>query len=84
MATAVLGNRVDATLKQEFEETANDLGLSATSALTVFMKRFVAEGGFPFEVRQRVPTKQEYEAEMLRRLADMEAGNYTVHELVEA
>ena len=52
-ATIPLGNRVDATLKREFDSTAEKLGLTPTVALTVFMKRFVTDGGFPFDVRKR-------------------------------
>jgi len=48
-ATVPLVNRVDATLKREFDSTAEELGLTPTVALTVFMKRFVADGGFPFD-----------------------------------
>lgn len=51
-ATVPLVNRVDATLKREFDSTAEELGLTPTVALTVFMKRFVANGGFPFDVRK--------------------------------
>ncbi|MDM8300341.1 type II toxin-antitoxin system RelB/DinJ family antitoxin [Collinsella tanakaei] len=81
--TAPLGNRVDINLKRAFEATAEDLGLSATSALTVFMKRFVEEGGFPFDVRRRVPSESEYTAEMDARHRSMRNGNEAEHDLVE-
>lgn len=81
--TVSLGSRVDAGLKAEFDETATDLGLSPSAAITVLMKRFVDEGGFPFEVRRYVPSKREYEAKMLSTLDAMRAGQETVHELVE-
>ncbi len=81
--TAPLGNRVDVNLKRAFEATAEELGLSATSALTVFMKRFVEDGGFPFDVRRRVPSELEYAAEMDTRYRAMRDGNETEHDLVE-
>lgn len=83
-ATAPLGNRVDVNLKREFDSTAEDLGLSSTAAITVFMKRFVADGGFPFDVRCPVPTEMEYTAEMDARYRRMTAGQAVEHELVEA
>lgn len=83
-ATVPLGNRVSPVLKREFDETAEELGLTPTAALTVFMKRFVAEGGFPFDVRRHVPTSREYAAEMDSRYQRMLAGNETEHDLVEA
>ena len=84
VATAPLGNRVDVNLKREFDATAEDLGLSSTAAITVFMKRFVADGGFPFEVRRAVPTEAEYAAEMDARYRRMAAGASIEHDLVEA
>lgn len=83
-ATVPLSNRVDATLKSEFDKTAIELGLTPTSALTVFMKRFVEEGGFPFEVRRKVPSRAEFAAEMEARYERMLAGHETEHELMEA
>lgn len=81
--TAPLGNRVDINLKRAFEVTAEDLGLSATSALTVFMKRFVEDGGFPFDVRRRIPSESEHTAEMDARYRSMRDGNEAEHDLVE-
>lgn len=83
-STVPLGNRVDANLKRAFDATAEELGLSPTSALTVFMKRFVEEGGFPFAVRKRVPTEAEYAAEMDARYRAMRNGSEQAHDLVEA
>lgn len=83
MATTTLSNRVDPLLKREFELTAESIGISTTSALTVFMKRFVADGGFPFDVVAHVPSEREYAAEMDARLARMVAGNETEHNLIE-
>lgn len=82
-ATVALGNRVDANLKRAFEDTAEDLGLSATAALSVLMKRFVDEGGFPFAVRRKTPTEAEYAAEMDSRYREMLAGHEAEHDLVE-
>ncbi len=82
-ATLPLSNRVDANLKREFDATAAELGLSSTSALTVLMKRFVDEGGFPFDVRRRVPGREEYVREMEARYERMLAGHETEHDLIE-
>lgn len=84
--TAPLGNRVDVNLKREFEKTAEDIGITSTAALTVFMKRFVSDGGFPFAVRRPapVPTEEQFAAEMDARYRRMLDGEYVVHDLVEA
>lgn len=79
-----IGSRVDVNLKRAFDETAEELGLTPTSALTVLMKRFVDEGGFPFAVRKRVPTQAEFADEMDARYRAMVEGGETAHDLVEA
>lgn len=83
-ATAPLGNRVDVNLKREFDKTAEDIGMTSTAAITVFMKRFVSDGGFPFAVRRPVPTEAEFSAEMETRYRRMLAGEESEHELMEA
>lgn len=82
-ATIPLGNRVDANLKRAFDATAEELGLTPTAALTVFMKRFVSDGGFPFDVRKHIPSQSEFVADMDARYQRMLAGHETEHELVE-
>lgn len=80
-ATVPLGNRVDASLKREFDATAEELGLTPTAALTVFMKRFVHDGGFPFAVRKPTPTRAEFTDEMDARYERMLAGQENEHAL---
>lgn len=82
-ATVPLSNRVEVNLKREFDETAEELGLTSTAALTVLMKRFVAEGGFPFAVKRTTPSAAEYAADMDERYRRMLSGDETEHDLVE-
>lgn len=82
--TVPLGNRVDLELKREFDMTAEEIGISSTAALTVFMRRFVADGGFPFDVKVPVPTRERFTEEMFARYQRMLAGHETEHDLVEA
>ena len=73
--TVALGSRVDSRLKSEFDETATELGLSPSAALTVLMKRFVDDGGFPFEVRLKsrvAPFASEEEADAFIDAAGLE------------
>lgn len=44
--------RVDAELKQQAEELFDDLGLSLSSAITLFLKSAVSHEGIPFEIRR--------------------------------
>ena len=43
--------RIDEQTKDSAEEIANSIGLSLSAAINIFLKRFVIEQGFPFDVR---------------------------------
>ena len=81
--TIAVTRRFDKNLLIEFDSTADAIGISPTSAMTVFMKQFVAHRGFPFEVKVPVPTKDEYIREMDEIFAEMRAGKAEAHELIE-
>lgn len=51
-ATATLNTKVDEQEKQRFVATAESLGMNASTALKVFVRKFNECGGFPFEVRK--------------------------------
>ena len=57
MATSNINIRVDTELKQSAERLFDDLGLSMTSAITMFLKSAVLNNGIPFEVR-RIPNAE--------------------------
>lgn len=57
MATTNINVRVDTELKQSAEALFNDLGLSMSSAITMFLKSAVSHDGIPFEVK-RVPNSE--------------------------
>lgn len=52
----VVSARIDEQTKIEAERIANTIGLSLSTAINVFLNRFVAEQGFPFGVT--VPKQQ--------------------------
>ncbi|MDR2896677.1 MAG: type II toxin-antitoxin system RelB/DinJ family antitoxin [Propionibacteriaceae bacterium] len=52
MKTATLTTRIDPALKAEAEATAAPLGITLSQAVNIFIHRFVACGGIPFEVSQ--------------------------------
>lgn len=55
MATATINICIDSTLKQEAETLFDELGLTLSSAITVFLRTAVNHNGLPFEVRRFVP-----------------------------
>lgn len=43
--------RVDSNLKNEVEKIFNELGLSTSQAITLFLKKVKMERGIPFELK---------------------------------
>ncbi len=47
---ATISTRVDDLVKSNAEIIANKIGISLSTAINIFLKRFTAENGFPFPV----------------------------------
>ncbi len=47
---ATISTRVDDQLKLDAEKIADEIGIPVSTAINVFLKRFVANRGFPFNV----------------------------------
>lgn len=50
MAQALVNIRMDDDLKREFDQVCNELGMSMTTAITIFAKKMSREKRIPFEV----------------------------------
>lgn len=50
MAQVMVNFRMDSELKRSMEETCRELGLSMTTAFTIFAKKMAREKRIPFEV----------------------------------
>ena len=55
MATAKINVCVDERTKKDAEELLDEMGLTMTSAINMYLKRIIIEQGIPFEVSARVP-----------------------------
>ena len=51
MGQSTISIRVDEKLKKSFDELCNEIGLSNSAAVTIFMKAAVRERRIPFELR---------------------------------
>lgn len=75
--------RVEPNTKEEAEIILNQLGLSMSNAVDMFLKQVVIQRGIPFEIKlsNRKPliydelTKEELSKELQKGLADIENGN---------
>ena len=50
--TDTLHVRVEPSIKQKAEKTLNDLGLSITEAINVFLNQVILNDGIPFEIKK--------------------------------
>ena len=53
MAQAMINFRMDEELKKSMEETCKDLGLSMTTAITIFAKKMTREKRIPWMANPR-------------------------------
>lgn len=85
MAQAMINFRMDEELKKSMEETCKDLGLSMTTAFTIFAKKMTREKRIPFDVSVD-PFYSESNMTYLKRVVeDIESGKAVLaeHELIE-
>jgi len=87
MAQAMVNFRMDQDLKKNMEQTCKDMGLSMTTAFTIFANKVTKEKRIPFEVSVDAdPFYSEINMNRLRKAAaDAKIGkNMARHELIEA
>jgi len=84
MAQAMVNFRIDEDLKKGMEAACRDMGMSMTTAFTIFAAKVSREQRIPFEVAVD-PFYSEANMNRLRQaVADARAGqNMTEHELIE-
>ena len=71
MAQTNVNIRMDAELKRQFEEFCSDVGMSMTTAFTVFAKKAVRENKIQFQVDREVVNEGTREAmEEARRMTE--------------
>ncbi|MCD8347169.1 MAG: type II toxin-antitoxin system RelB/DinJ family antitoxin [Lachnospiraceae bacterium] len=85
MAQAMVNFRMDADLKKNMEQTCKKMGLTMTSAFTMFATKVTREQRIPFEIVADPFYSEENMAELERRVAEIRSGNCTLkeHDLIE-
>ena len=86
MAQTMVNFRIDEDLKKSMEQACKDMGMSVTTAFTIFATKVSKERRIPFDVTAD-PDPFYSEANMARlrkAIADAKEGkNMTEHELIE-
>lgn len=82
---AQISLRVDDELKRGAEKTLNDIGLSMSTAINIFLKTVVRENRIPFELSADPFYSKENVKELERRVHAVRSGESTLkeHELIE-
>ncbi len=82
---AQISLRVDDDVKRSAERTLDDIGMSMSTAINIFLKAVVRENRIPFELSADPFYSKENITELERRVADIRSGKSTLkeHELIE-
>jgi len=67
--TDTLHIRIEPKVKRKAEETLNDLGMSITEAINVFLNQVILNDGIPFEIK-----KTRFNKETIQALEDTKNG----------
>lgn len=83
MAQSMVNIRMDEDLKKSMEQVCKELGMSMTTAFTIFAKKVSRERRIPFEVSVD-PFYSESNMAFLRQgIAELNAGHGVEHDLIE-
>ena len=85
MTQKMINFRIDEDIKTQLEDVCEEMGMSITTAFTLFAKTVIRERKIPFEVSADPFYSEENINELKRRIANLEAGVSTLkeHELIE-
>ncbi|MDO4935488.1 MAG: type II toxin-antitoxin system RelB/DinJ family antitoxin [Phascolarctobacterium sp.] len=85
MAQAIVSFRMDAELKRGMEETCRRMGLTMTSAFTMFATMVNRTQSIPFKIAVDPFYSEENMEELRHRILDIKTGNAKMveHELIE-
>ena len=75
--------RTDDETKLAFGRFCEYAGISVSSTINMFMKRVVRDNKIPFEVTGDPFWSGTNQAVLKKSIQEVEAGNYTTHELID-
>lgn len=86
MAQATVSARIDSKDKERFDKFCNNVGLSASAAIYMFIKNVINEHRIPFEIREptaRYNAKANDIEALKKGIEQLNAGKGVEHELIE-
>ena len=90
--TANVFARVEPEIKEQAEQVLDRLGIPMSNAVSMFLRQVVLQRGIPFEMKlpQTTPlnydslTREQFDAEMEKGMADVKAGRVYSVDTIEA
>ena len=85
MAQAMVNFRMDADLKKSMEQTCQEMGMSMTTAFTIFATKVSREKRIPFEISADPFYFESNMKHLSKVISDIETGKAKLveHELIE-
>ena len=85
MAQAMVNFRMDADLKKSMEQTCQEMGMSMTTAFTIFATKVSREKRIPFEISADPFYSESNMKHLNKVISNIESGKakLTEHELIE-
>lgn len=76
--------RIDDKIKRDAEQVCDDIGISMSAAITIYLKRLGKERRIPFDLVADPFYSAKYIEVLDKRIADIKAGkNISEHELIK-
>lgn len=75
--------RMDYDLKKDLEQVCSEMGLTMTSAFTMFAKKVIRERKIPFEISGDPFYSQENIGRLEKSIMQLQKGDGIMHELIE-
>lgn len=84
MAQSMVNFRMDSELKKGMEQTCKEMGMSMTTAFTIFATKINRDKKFPFEIEADPFYSVVNQERIMRGIKALDAGLGVEHELIEA
>ena len=79
--TATITTRVNSEDKAMFDAFCEAVGLTASSAINMFIKATIREGEIPFKIKADPFYSEENQARLKKSIAELEKTGGTVHDI---
>ena len=83
MAQTMVNFRMDERLKKSMEQVCREMGMSMSTAFTIFATKVSREKRIPFEINVDPFYSESNMAHLRRGIAALDAGQGMEHELIE-